>query len=60
MKLYIYVTEKDVEVKATADSLKSERVKRREAESRLTSLDDEISELKETVSTLTKVSLSYS
>ena len=49
-----------MEVKATTDSLKAERVKRREAESRLTTLDDEIVELKETVASLTKVgSFSY-
>lgn len=51
----LLVTEKEVEVKATTDSLKSERVKRREAETKLSSLEDEIVELKETVSSLNKV-----
>ena len=51
----IYSLEKEGELKTSTDLLKSEKSKRREAESRLTKLEDEISELGDSVTDLNKV-----
>ena len=48
-------TENEGELRTSAEQLKSERSKRREAENRLTKLEDEISELCDNVTDLNKV-----
>ena len=51
----LFCTEKEGELRTSAEQLKSERSKRREAENRLTKLEDEISELRDNVTDLNKV-----
>jgi len=44
-----------VEVRTTSETLKTERSKRRETESKLSSLEEEVTELRDTISNLNKV-----
>ena len=53
--LNVYYAEKEGELRTSTEQLKSERSKRREAENRLTKLEDEISELGDNVTDLNKV-----